>query len=321
MFRRSGPETLGEYARRGYSLLRDVRPGTLRQYVIVADLVERWAGRPVRLDELDEQSVSEWLRDYSATVKPHTVKGKKSMLLALWRAAADDGLASEPTARRVRRVRVPELVPTAWTKAEVEQLLATVAGLPRRHRCGLRRSVWWDLAVRVAWDSGLRWGDLVALRVDSIGQGGTVSLTQSKTAKVSTFRLSATTLEVLRATLAVCPRDLVCPWPASGETFRDQFALIVQKAGIRAGTWKWIRRGSGSDVEQQLPGAGHRHLGNTRAVFDRSYADPKIIGRTTPAPRELLLEALRGARPGAAAADPAEPSGRRSPPPRRDARA
>jgi len=140
MFRRSGPDTLGEYARRGYSLLRDVRPGTLRQYVIVADLVERWAGRPVRLDELDEQSVSEWLRDYSATVKPHTVKGKKSMLLALWRAAADDGLASEPTARRVRRVRVPELVPTAWTKTEVEQLLATVAG---RGRCGgTWRSAW-----------------------------------------------------------------------------------------------------------------------------------------------------------------------------------
>jgi len=201
-------------------------------------------------------------------------------------------LASEPTARRVRRVRVPELVPTAWTKTEVEQLLATVAGLPRRHRCGLRRSVWWDLAVRVAWDSGLRWGDLVALRVDQIGPDGTVSLTQSKTAKVSTFRLSPTTLEVLRATLAACPRDLVCPWPASGETFRDQFGLIVQKAGIRAGTWKWIRRGSGSDVEQQLPGAGHRHLGNTRAVFDRSYADPKIIGRTTPAPRELLVRAL-----------------------------
>jgi integrase len=292
MFRRSGPSTLGDYARRGYSLLRDVKPGTLRQYVIVADLVERWAGRPVRLDELDEASVSEWLRDYSATVKPHTVKGKKSMLLALWRAASDDGLASEPTARRVRRVRVPELVPTAWTKAEVEQLLATVARLPRRHRCGLRRSVWWDLAVRVAWDSGLRWGDLVALRVDQIGQDGTVSITQSKTAKVSTFRLSPTTLDALRTTLAACPRDLVCPWPASGETFRDQFGLIVQKAGIRAGTWRWIRRGSGSDVEQQLEGAGHRHLGNTRAVFDRSYGDPTIIGRTTPAPRELLVRAL-----------------------------
>ena len=321
MFRRSGPDTLGEYARHGYSLLRDVKPGTLRQYVIVADLVERWAGRPVRLDELDERSVSEWLRDYSATVKPHTVRGKKNMLLALWRAAADDGLAGEPTARRVRRVRVPQLVPTAWTKAEVEALLATVAGIPRRHRCGLRRAVWWDLAVRVAWDSGLRWGDLVALRVDQIGPDGTVSLTQSKTAKVSTFRLSPTTLDALRATLAACPRDLVCPWPASGETFRDQFSLIVHKAGIRAGTWKFIRRGSGTDVEMQLPGSGHLHLGNTRRVFEQSYGDPTIIGRVTPAPRELLLAALSGARPHAAAAVPAGPSAAPPPPPSRGARA
>lgn len=287
MFRRAGPETLGEYARRGYSLLRDVKPGTLRQYVIVADLVERWAGGPVRLDQLDEQSVSEWLRDYSATVAPHTAKGKKSMLLALWRGAADDGLASEPSARRVRRVRVPELVPTAWTKAEVEQLLAAAARLPRRHRCGLSRAAWWDLAIRVAWDSGLRWADLVALRVDSIGPDGTASVTQSKTAKVSTFKLSPTTMEALRATLAACPRALVCPWPASGETFRDQVTRLVEKSGIRAGTWRWIRRGSGTDVELQLGGAGHRHLGNTRRVFDQSYGDPTIIGRQIPTPREL----------------------------------
>lgn len=287
MFRRAGPETLGEYARRGYSLTRDVKASTLRQYVIVADLVEGWAGGPVRLDELDERSVSEWLRDYSATVAPHTVRGKKAMLLALWRAAADDGLASEPSGRRVRRCRVPQLVPTAWTKAEVEQLLAAAARLPRRHRCGLRRSAWWDLAIRVAWDSGLRWADLVALRVDAIAADGTASVTQEKTGRVSTFRLSGTTLEALRATLAACPRELVCPWPASGETFRDQVTRLVEKAGIRAGTWRWIRRGSGTDVELQLEGAGHRHLGNTRRVFDQSYGDPTIIGRRCPGPRPL----------------------------------
>ena len=287
MFRRSGPTTLGEYARRGYSLVRDVKASTLRQYVIVADLVERWAGRPVRLEELDEASVSEWLRDYSATVAPHTAKGKKAMLLALWRAASDDGLASEPSARRVRRVRVPQLMPTAWTREEIERLLAAAARLPRRHRCGLSRAAWWDLAIRVAWDSGLRWADLVALRVDVIQADGTASVCQSKTGKVSTFRLSPATLAALRATLAACPRALACPWPASGETFRDQVTRLVAKAGIRAGTWRWIRRGSGTDVELQLGGAGHRHLGNTRRVFDQSYGDPTILGRRIPTPREL----------------------------------
>lgn len=296
MFRKAGPSTLGEYARTGYSLIRDVKPGTLRQYVIVADLVERWAGRPVRLDELDERSVSEWLRDYSAGVRPHTVRSKKNQLLALWRAAADDGLCDEPSGRRVRRVRCPELVVDAWTREEVEQLLRTAATLPRRHRCGLTRAAWFDLAIRVAWDSGLRWGDLVNVRVDAVRPDG-VTVVQSKTGKSVTFRLSPTTLEALAASLRACPRTLVCPWPASHETFNDQVRTLVAKAGIRPGTWKWIRRGSGTDVEAQADGTGHVHLGNTRPVFERSYLSPAIVGRRTPAPRELLVQALRNTPP------------------------
>lgn len=291
MFRRSGPATLGEYVQGGYALLRDVKPETLRQYQITADLFERWAGGPIPLAELDEASVSAWLRDYSATAKPHTVRSKKNQLLALWRAAADDGLTDEPSSRRVRRVRCPEQVVDAWTREEVEQLLRTAATLPRRHRCGLSRAAWFDLAIRVAWDSGLRWGDLIALRVDSVQPDGT-TVVQSKTHKAITFRLSPTTLEALAATLTACPRRLVCPWPASHETFNDQVRTLVAKAGIRAGTWRWIRRGSGTDVEAQADGTGHLHLGNTRGVFEQSYLAPAIIGRRTPSPRELLVQAL-----------------------------
>ena len=293
MFRKSGPATLAAYAREGYSLLRDVKPETLRQYVIAADLFERWAGQPVRLDELDEPSVSAFLRDYSSTVAPATVKGKKAAILALWRAAADDGLASEPVTRRIRKTRVPASVVVAWTRGEVEQLLAAARGLKRRHRCGLRRSEWFDLAIRTAWDSGLRWGDLIRLPVSAIRPDGSASWTQSKTSKVITFTLSPSTLAALRASLEACPRGLVCPWPASHETFTDQVERLVAKAGIREGTWKWIRRGSGTDVELQLRGAGHEHLGNTRAVFDASYGDRSIIGRQAPSPRELLIEALQ----------------------------
>lgn len=317
MFRRSGPATVGEYARQSYSLLRDIRPGSLRQLVIAADLLERWAGGPVPLDQLDEQAVSAWLRDYANTVRPATVRAKKALILALWRAAADDGLAQDPVARRVRRVRVPDRVVQAWTKEEVERLLAAAATLPRWHRCGLRRADWWDLAIRVAWDTGLRWGDLVRLRVDALGPDGTGVVVQSKTGRAITVRLSQGTLEALRATVTACPRELVCPWPASGETFRAQVDRLVARAGIRAGTWKWIRRGSGSDVELQAEGAGHRHLGNTPAVFRASYEDAAIVGRRTPRPRELLLQALRDGGPGAGPAAPgSQPPRPPGPPPR-----
>jgi len=243
MFRRSGPATLGAYAR-DYGLLRDVRRETLRQYQISADLYERWAGGPVRLEELDEQSVSAFLRDYSATAAPQTVRSKKNQILALWRAAADDGLC-EPPVRRVRSVRVPGRPVVAWEKAEVELLLATCRALPRWHRCGLRRSVWWDLAIRVAWDTGLRWGDLITLPVDAVRADGAIVWSPSKTGRVIACRLQPSTVEALRASLAACPRALVCPWPASHETFTDQVGRLVRKAGIRAGTVRGRLRGPG----------------------------------------------------------------------------
>jgi integrase len=292
MFRRHGPETLGVYAREGYGLIRDVKPSTLYQYRISADLFERWAGGPIRLDELDEKSVSAFLRDYSQKRAADTVRAKRNAILALWRGAADDGLCEEPIGRRVRRCCVPESVVTAWTKEEVEKLLATAATLPRRHKCGLKRSEWWQLAIRVAWDSGLRWADQVTIAVSAVRPDGLVSVRQNKTGKVATFQFSPSTMAALAASLQSCPRSVVIPWTSSGETFRDQVTLLVKKAGIRPGTWKWIRRGSGTDVELQEPGTGHQHLGNTRAVFDRSYGDRTIIGRQIPAPRELVVAAF-----------------------------
>jgi site-specific recombinase XerD len=293
MFRRSGPETLGAYAREGYSLIRDVKASTLEQYRIAADLFERWAGGPVPIDQIDEKSVSAFLRDYSATHAADTVRSKRNALLALWRGAADDQLCDEPVGRRVRRCTVPESVVTAWTRDEVQQLLQAAGKLKRWHRCGLRRSEWWPLAIRVAWDSGLRWADQVKIPVSAVRPDGWVSVRQGKTGKVSTFRFSRSTMSALAASLERCPRALVIPWPASGETFRDQVKTLVRQAGIRAGTWKWIRRGSGSDVELQERGAGHQHLGNTPRVFERAYADKTIIGRKIPSPRELLVEAFQ----------------------------
>lgn len=292
MIRTAQTRTLRDYLRE-YGLTREIRPETVRQYEIAVDLYDRWrAGRGLgraTLDTLDELEVSEWLRDYARTVAPATVRAKKQAIVALWRAAADDRLASEPVARRVRRTSIPERPVEAWTKEEIEQLLATAATLPRWHTCGLRRSAWWDLAIRVAWDSGLRWGDLVALPVAAVRPDGWTSVTQSKTRKVSTFRLSESTMEALRASLEAVPRDLVLPWAGGHETFTQQVRTLVRKAGIRPGTWKWIRRASGTDVELQAEGAGHLHLGNTRKIFEAHYADATQLGRRPPAPRELIV--------------------------------
>jgi len=289
MFDRASPETLSAYAA-DYGLLHDVQPETLRQYAICARLFDAWAGSPVRLDELDERSLSLFLADYAASgVAPSTVRAKRVQLLSLWRAASDEGFCDLPT-KRIRPAKVPWRAPVAWTYSEVCQLLAATDTLQRLHTCGLRRSEWFNLAIRIGWDSGLRWADqMYRLRVDMIGPNGVVAFSQHKTGRVVIGRLSESTLEVLRSSLAYIPRDLVTPWDCTHETFTDQMRLLVAKAGIRAGTWKWLRKSGATDVELQQPGSATRHLGHApgSTIAARHYIDPAILHREFVSPSQL----------------------------------
>jgi integrase len=285
----SSPLTLSAYLADVDALQHEIRPETQRQYEIAVRLFERWSGGPVPLLELDPLRVSAWLRDLSASRAPSTVRAKRVQVMLLWRSAADDGLCPPPL-RRVRSVRVPQPDPVAWTHAEVCKLLAATSRLQRWHPCGLRRSAWFALAVRVAWDTGLRWGDLTALRVDQITEGGLVRLQQSKVRRPLLCRLSPSTWALARQTVWDCPREVLLPWTGSHETFSQQVAHLVRLAGIRRGTWKWLRRGSATDVELAEPGSataflGHRPGSRVAAV---NYLDQEILGVNRRLPRELM---------------------------------
>jgi len=279
---------LFSYLTERYSLTREIAPETRRQYEIAVRSFERWNGGPVPLEGLEELRVSEWLRDLSADRAPSTVRAKRVQVLALWRAAADDGLCPGPR-KRVRSPRVPWIAPVAFTHEEVCRLLRATERLVRWHPCGLRRSEWWGLAVRIAWDTGIRWGDLVTLEVGQIGAGGLVVRPQRKTGRAFVGRLSPSTAEALRSSLERAPRGVVLPWEASHETFSRQFRHLSQLAGVRRGTWKWLRRGSATDVELERPGSAAAHLGHRpgSAVAFNSYLDPAILGCDRPRPREL----------------------------------
>lgn len=274
-----------------YSTTHEIERETARQYRICAERLEVWAGQAVMLDDLNELLLSAFLRDYGRGARPATVRSKRTMLIALWRAAADEYLC-DPPLRRVRTTRVPWTPREAWTIDEVNRLVREASWLPRRTPVGMPRSEWFDLAIRVAWDSGLRWGDQIRLRVADI-HDGVIVVGQNKTKRPVCGRLQPSTLSLLRASLARWPRDHVTPWHASHETFNDQVRRLVAKAGIRPGTWKWLRRGSATDVEIQAPGKGmaSRHLGHAPGsrVAEINYLDPVVIAASVPvvSPREL----------------------------------
>lgn len=196
-----------------YATSRAVACDTIRQYRISVRRFEEWAGVGVRLDELSEMMVSHWLRHLEQRVKPSTARSKRNQIMALWRAAASEYLCDPPT-RAVRASRVPWHPRECWTREEVLKLLRVASFAKRRHTCGLQRSDWWELAIRMAWDTGLRWGDLVTLPAAEIVEGLAV-IRQRKTAAPVAIRLHESTMAFLLWTLKEAPRELVCPWDAS----------------------------------------------------------------------------------------------------------
>lgn len=272
-----------------YDLERGLTKEAARQYRYAAKSISDWARKPVAVHELEPDTFNRWLRDLQeGHLSPNTVANRRRHLLALWRAAADRQLCEMPP-RRLRPVKVPYSPPRAWTVDEIRQLLTVTTRLGRTRKGKIPRSIWWTLAVRIAWESGMRLNDVLRLRVEDIQPDGLVVLGQSKTRRPTIFRLTPITMAMLNESLAKHPRKLACPWTSTKESFRRQFTLIVQRAGIRKGSWKWIRRSSATDVEKSCPGAGATHLGHAHGstIAAKHYLDPYILGAPRVAPTPL----------------------------------
>lgn len=281
------PVTIADFCRT-YAIQRQLRANTAVQLQISVALLCRFAGKELTVGDLDERLLMNWLCAYSQHRSPSTVRAKRTAIMLLWRAAADADLCRPPkriTAAPQQRFRTVN----AWRPDEVQQLISACTRLPRLHQQALPRSQWWELAIRVAWDTALRRGDQLTLEVCQIQQDGTFAITQSKTGRVVCCSLGDETLALLGRTLQVWPRRLVTPWQASRESFERQFRLIVKKAGVRPGTWKWLRRGSGTDVERLHPGCGATHLGHAPGspIAERHYFDQSLLGRGGKLPTRL----------------------------------
>lgn len=200
--------------------------------------------------------------------------------LAIWRAAADCDLVPYPQPRRLRRERHLPQVIECYTAGETRSILAAAERLPGAYSNGVARRHYWPAIIRAAWDTGLRRGDLWRLRSQQIRKDRTAIIVQNKTAQAIMVRFHQKTVKALD--LAGGSLEWVqCEW-CFGEHFWD----IVTQCGLNRGTFRWIRRGSGSTIEAAHPGLGHKQLGNTEGVFRRHY-DAKLGDAERPMVPEL----------------------------------
>lgn len=265
-----------------YVACRPLNPTYARRLKWTAAALEAHSGQADLTKTLTESHANSFLTA-NADKSPFTIRSYRSDILSLWNGAADCDLLPYPVMRRVRLPQLPELLIDCYTVDEVRLLVASAKTLIGRYRWEVRKRDYWNAAIRLAWDTGLRRGDVIRFRRDSLRPDGVVMVLQGKTKKVVPVKLRESTVIALNALSGPYPLR----WGTDVTYFTRHFRRIVVASGVKRGTFKWLRRASGSYVEAEQPGAGYKHLGQSGPqVFNRHY-DAKLGGHNLPQPPEL----------------------------------
>lgn len=134
--------------------------------------------------------------------------------------------------------------PIAWTRSEVQRLLAVVDKLDGTVG-EIPEALYWGSLIRCAYDTGLRRDDLLAMTPDAL-QGDLVMMLLSKAGKPICRQLHPSTLTAIEV-MKPGGRRLIWPWPYGREGFFTRFHEMVRAAGL-TGSFKLLRRAPGSLV-------------------------------------------------------------------------
>lgn len=242
-----------------YLLANDLDPNTERWYRRVVGVFRHWHGSDPPCVSIDAETLSRFLRDKQRSGRAsHYVKSLRSGMLALLGDAVDP--------RKVRTVRLTKLRPATWTQPQVEFLVSRVSVLPAYKR------TYYSRVTLHAWYSGLSRNDLHLIERRHFQADGTLLFERHKTGEEIVAWVPPELLDGLPAFGPLFPRL----W--SDEQFRKDFKRMVLAAGL-VGTFKTLRKTSGTEAEIAAPGRGHEHLANSRKVFETHYLDRNRVHR------------------------------------------
>lgn len=272
--------SLARYLTESYALDRAITQGTEYLMGVSVRTFERWLGRAPLIQDLTEFTVSRFLRDLEASrsFSQKTISGRRGDLLAIWRHAADRGLIDPP--RRVRIVKVPEPMPTAWTPAEMAALLKAAKALTGYLSNGLPRGRYFHDLLRTAYETGLRRSDLLKLKMRSVDDRGVCVVLQRKTGRAHACAVRPETLESLRWLAkrleenGEARADQPLWWPYTPRQLYHWIKKICRAAGVRDGALQQARRTGATHAERAAPGTAARYLGHaTDSQAKRHYID------------------------------------------------
>lgn len=264
-----------------YLFQHDLKPTTEKYYRRIVSTFCTWAGCVVSRAKFKPQLVSEFLRyKQEEGLSSYYRKSLRSGLRALLNHNGQTG--------SLRSVSLDPLEPESWSEGEVVMLVSSVdkAIMPNRRDPKAQHRRWfWKKVIPMAYYTGLERIDLADnFSNDKISPNGLVITARHKTGKrvIAQLPMSLTT-ELLKR-----PPGPLFEYKLSEEMFRREFESIVAIAGLE-GTFKKVRKTTGTVSEIKNPGRGHELLANSRAIFDKHYLDKKKMPIRPLSPSELPL--------------------------------
>lgn len=248
-----------------------------------------WLGEEIMVRDVTCELVNEYITALQQTteLESTTINNYRADLRAVWFDAYQLDCNEHPPLRLRRVPKLREAI-EAFTHEEINKLLVAAKASPDFYRNGVNRSVLWRAAILSAYSTGLRRADMLAVRRSQILPTRVATIKQQKTGFPVVVKFSVEAVECI-GQIAIPDDDRALPFPYGAKVFGCHFRELVKAAGVRPGTFKWLRRAAGSYAESMQPGGGTRLLGHRDAnVFNNHYRDDSIVQQKPIEPPELV---------------------------------
>lgn len=270
-----------------YRLERDVQETSINHLGYAIGKLAKYLGREPDISDFADDTINKFLLWLATNNTRCTTRNYRVRLLTLWRFAVEIGLIDH-LPLRVRKVRLSHKSPEAWSYAEVCLLLAHAARVRGLfHSSRVPRAQFWRAIIRCAYDTGLRFGDIMLLTPNDFSNGYVVTTVQHKTGQPIVRWVHPETWEAIVPLLSP-DRPRIFGDIVGRRSFFMAFARLAKSAGLR-GSFRWLRRTGASLTEREASGSGKKFLGHkTAGLAERHYLDPRLLAGTPVLPPRLV---------------------------------
>lgn len=247
---------------------------------------------PWQASDLTPDKIDAYLDDALTHLAPSTVQNHRRMLRTLMRFAAEEGYVDKSIVRPLRRVKCPEPCPVALDHKQIAKWVATA----REMTGGIRACPYNILLpawVLFAYSTGLRTGDILAVRWDQI-RGHRLLLRQNKTSYPHVPWIDDAALQAINRLPRLGPKIF------GSMTNKDRILHAMRrlvKKSEQTGTTRWLRR-SGATYCEAAGKDATKHLGHKDPGMKKRYIDKLLLAELTdqgptapPIPTDVLQSA------------------------------